>query len=324
MPPKLLENKSNPTQPCGDLEYTVRWLVSQLQGNLPIDPGIPGIRGLDKKLCRLILKFKETVDNGYPKAASTARAALMKGFREIRFGLASVGEEDRKSDGFRRYIDECMDYLDRWMNLIDYTMMADVAQENVQKAEETYKKFLDDHEKLLDAFEEEILRDPEKLSGYYAVVNEVNSTASLTKEQADLRLRMIEYGVQMATGKVKEVTWRQLAQQQTQLIGRIEVLRTDVMQSPIPNFGSQSYTAAVEGMLQRMAAMDKEIEESVLQFADLSGKLDAMEYMPGAEAARNYAARGANQALEWAVSHQNRATAPELKNPTENELNAEN
>lgn len=311
LPQAVLEKKSDPRQSRGDLEYTVGWLLSQLQ-TYPSPGGfIPGTEELDNKLCRLIRKFKETVDSGYPRAAYTTRDALLKGFRDIRFGLHTMSREDWSSDNIRAYITECVAYLDRWMVLIDYTMMADVAQDNVRKAEASYQKFLDDHEKLLDEFEQEILYDREKLADYYAIANSTDSGHSLTKSQMDLRLRMVEHGVQRVTGKLKEVTWRRLAEQQTLLIGKIEVLRTDVIQSPLPNVGGHFYTMAVQDMLERVATMDKEIEESVLHFAELSGQIDAMEHMAGAEAAKNYAARSVATLAKQAVTYQNQNTALE-------------
>ena len=306
LPKELLGTKSDQRQPKGDLEYTVMWLLSQLQGSAPLGIRLPEIEALDEKLCRLIRKFKETVDMGYPQAAKTARAALTKGFRDIRLGLSNMSREEQNEDGFREYVGDCVAYLDRWMTLIDYTMMADVAQDNVRKAEAGYRKFLEDHEKLLDEFELEIIRDRDKLADYYAVAQSTDTGASLTKSQMELRQRMIEYGVQRATGKVKEVTWQQLSNQQTLLLGKIEVLRVGVMQSPLPNVNRQAYDMAMQEMLEKMASADKEIESAILEFADLSGKIDAMEHMAGAEAARNYAAQSVTRLVQEVTQQQNR------------------
>ena len=105
LPEEVLEAKSNPNRPCGDLEYASKAICRMLLKNpqtLSLD-----LRKLDEKLLTISMLFKQSIEQGDKRAAFAAKAALVRGINDIRARIPANSPEL-----FNQFIEVNAKYLD--------------------------------------------------------------------------------------------------------------------------------------------------------------------------------------------------------------------
>ena len=292
-----LEYRTDPKQRYGDLELCARWLEQEIARNT--SPVCLDIRPLDQKIYQIIARYKEAIELGYTDTAFAARAALLDVLPKIRFRLPQVLPAGIENDYARSYIERCSEHAETWVNLLTQTLDADKTYEAILRVEAELEKKTQVHEERLDAFAKMLQENSDKLADYMAVQS-ADSDSQLTPSQKQLRNDMIEVHVQTAVFTVYQKQAEQLKQIRTVCSGRVEALKAAIKSLVIPTDPNSlnKYKDEIQKMRETMAARDQEIEESLKDFEDLQGAMEAMDDLPGAVHARQSAANAVMKLID--------------------------
>lgn len=297
---KSPKNKSN----YGDLEFMAKFIVQEIRRN-PYSVSID-VRPLDKVLYQIIRKYKEAIENGHPHQAFAARVALRESFQKIRFRLPQVLPEGHEQQYARDYIKACARHAESWLHLITQAQLADQADENVENQKRAHDKLAEESAKKKEAHLKNVRSDPEKEA---AMVQILKGTpfAELSPVAQKLFSEAVELRVD---DTVIEIARRQLNQNMIQAKlaqGRVNTLRVSLsnLVLPIDPNAMDHYNDELNAMQERMAKMDQEIEESIHSFDELNERIKSLDELPGAQASREFAAKGIQDLFEQKAAEQN-------------------
>lgn len=130
---KDLERKSNPKQPCGDLEYAARYL----QQLLLKDPQIiqMDIRKIDEKLINLAMLFRQAVEQGDKHMAYAAKGALVRGLMDIRTRIPQ-----KQPELAQQFVLLNTKYLEEWITLVKFAQSVDHLEKDAENLQADQKK----------------------------------------------------------------------------------------------------------------------------------------------------------------------------------------
>ena len=303
-PEHLNARSKENTSSYGDLEHMAKYISQEIRRNaysVSID-----VRPLDKVLYQIIKRYKEAIENGYPNQAFAARVALNRAFTKIRFRLPQVLPEGSEKEYAREYIGACAKHAQSWLTLIVQARMADQLDENVRNQKIEHDNLVKQSAERKDAALKAARSDPAKEQAMRSILmgTPFSELSPLAKDLfADsVELRIDDINIDLAK--------RQLQQNQINAKnakGRITTLKISLsnMNLPVDPNAMNKYNDEINEMLTRMAKMDQEIEESIAAFEDLKHKVEAMDDLPGAQAAREFAAKGIQDLFEQKAAEQN-------------------
>lgn len=295
LPKEVLEAKSNPNRPCGDLEYASKAICRMLLKNpqtLSLD-----LRKLDEKLLTISMLFKQSIEQGDKRAAFAAKAALVRGINDIRTRIPANSPEL-----FNQFIEANAKYLDSWITLVGLAQVADRMEQNAeeQKALLTLKE--EKHKKALEQLKSIIQEDSVKAEIFADIVNHdtPEERAKWTQEQRDMHKLLIE---KRMDGVHLQLDSLLLQQKETDLASKesqIETLYSKVASQEIvadPNLMNK-FREEVDKMFEELAASDAEIDETLRLMDDIEGRIAQMDKAPGAVRAREVVAEEGEAAIE--------------------------
>ena len=295
LPEEVLEAKSNPNRPCGDLEYASKAICRMLLKNpqtLSLD-----LRKLDEKLLTISMLFKQSIEQGDKRAAFAAKAALVRGINDIRTRIPANSPEL-----FNQFIEANAKYLDSWITLVGLAQVADRMEQNAeeQKALLTLKE--EKHKKALEQLKSIIQEDSVKAEIFADIVNHdtPEERAKWTQEQRDMHKLLIE---KRMDGVHLQLDSLLLQQKETDLASKesqIETLYSKVASQEIvadPNLMNK-FREEVDKMFEELAASDAELDETLRLMDDIEGRIAQMDKAPGAVRAREVVAEEGEAAIE--------------------------
>lgn len=317
LPEEVLEAKSNPNRPCGDLEYASKAICRMLLKNpqtLSLD-----LRKLDEKLLTISMLFKQSIEQGDKRAAFAAKAALVRGINDIRTRIPANSPEL-----FNQFIEANAKYLDSWITLIGLAQVADRMEQNVEEQKALLTSKEEKHKKVLEQLKSIIQEDSVKAEIFADIVNHDSpeERAKWTQEQRDMHKMLIE---KRMDGVHLQLDSLLLQQKETDLASKesqIETLYSKVASQEIvadPNLMNK-FREEVDKMFEELAASDAEIDETLRLMDDIEGRIAQMDKAPGAVRTREVVAEEGEAAIEEikrmqdiAIGNQAKRTDEKLK-----------
>lgn len=317
LPEEVLEAKSNPNRPCGDLEYASKAICRMLLKNpqtLSLD-----LRKLDEKLLTISMLFKQSIEQGDKRAAFAAKAALVRGINDIRTRIPANSPEL-----FNQFIEANAKYLDSWITLIGLAQVADRMEQNAEEQKALLTSKEEKHKKALEQLKSIIQEDSVKAEIFADIVNHDSpeERAKWTQEQRDMHKLLIE---KRMDGVHLQLDSLLLQQKETDLASKesqIETLYSKVASQEIvadPNLMNK-FREEVDKMFEELAASDAELDETLRLMDDIEGRIAQMDKAPGAVRAREVVAEEGEAAIEEikrmqdiAIGNQAKRTDEKLK-----------
>ena len=295
LPEEVLEAKSNPNRPCGDLEYASKAICRMLLKNpqtLSLD-----LRKLDEKLLTISMLFKQSIEQGDKRAAFAAKAALVRGINDIRTRIPANSPEL-----FNQFIEANAKYLDSWITLIGLAQVADRVEQNAEEQKALLISKEEKHKKALEQLKSIIQEDSVKAEIFADIVNHdtPEERAKWTQEQRDMHKLLIE---KRMDGVILQLDRLLLQQKETDLASKesqIETLYSKVASQEIvadPNLMNK-FREEVDKMFEELAASDAELDETLRLMDDIEGRIAQMDKAPGAVRAQEVVAEEGKAAIE--------------------------
>lgn len=295
LPKEVLELKSDPNQPVGDLEYASRALQNLIIKNpqtVTVD-----IRSFDEKLLILAKLFKQSVEQGDERAALAAKGALVRGFSKIRMRIPENQPELAKL-----FVEANTKYMESWITLVGFSQVADRMKENTERQRQMYQDEQAKHKEAVESLEKLLQTDAEFSEAFEYIMNHDTSAdrAQWTDTQRDVHVKMIERRMDKVTLELKQMLLTQDERELATQLGQVETLYSKVAQLPIvadPNLMNK-YREQVDELFLEMAESDAKVDETLKLMDDIDGRIEQLENAPGAVRAREVAAEEAEAAVE--------------------------
>ena len=295
LPEEVLEAKSNPNRPCGDLEYASKAICRMLLKNpqtLSLD-----LRKLDEKLLTISMLFKQSIEQGDKRAAFAAKAALVRGINDIRTRIPANSPEL-----FNQFIEVNAKYLDSWITLVELAQNADRVEQNAEEQKALLTTKEEKHKKAQEQLKSTIQEDSVKaeIIADMAKHDTPEERAKWTQEQRDMHKLLVEKRME---GVILQLDRLLLQQKETDLASKesqIETLYSKVASQEIvtdPNLMNK-FREEVDKMFEELAASDAELDETLRLMDDIEGRIAQMDKAPGAVRAQEVAAEEAKAAIE--------------------------
>ena len=295
LPKEVLDVKSDPNQPVGDLEYASRALQNLIIKNpqtVTVD-----IRSFDEKLLILAKLFKQSVEQGDERAALAAKGALVRGFSKIRMRIPENQPELAKL-----FVEANTKYMESWITLVGFSQVADRMKENTERQRQMYNDEQAKHKEAVETLEKLLQTDAEFSEAFEYIMNHDTSAdrAQWTDRQRDVHVKMIERRMDKVTLELKQMLLTQDERELATQLGQVETLYSKVAQLPIvadPNLMNK-YREQVDELFLEMAESDAKVDETLKLMDDIDGRIEQLENAPGAVRAREVAAEEAEAAVE--------------------------
>lgn len=295
LPKEVLDAKSDPSRPYGDLEYASRAIQSILLKNpqsLSAD-----IRSIDEKLLTLSILFKQAIEQGDEKAAFAAKAGLLRGLTSIRNKIP-----ENQPDLFKLFVETNTKYLDSWVTLVNLSQVSDRMKQNVEREREMYASEKEKCDNDTDALYELLKNDYEMNQAYQEIIenDSVENRIRWNDKQREVHIMMVERRMAKARLNLKNFMLVKGEEELSTKNNEIEVLYAKVAKMPIvtdPNLMNK-YKEQVDLLFKELAETDVEIDESLQLLDEIDGRIEQLDNAPGAVRAREVAAMEAEKALE--------------------------
>lgn len=295
LPKEVLDAKSDPNRPYGDLEYASRAIQSILLKNpqsLSAD-----IRSIDEKLLTLSILFKQAIEQGDEKAAFAAKAGLLRGLTNIRNKIP-----ENQPDLFKLFVETNTKYLDSWVTLVTLSQVSDRMKQNVEREREMYASEKEKCDNDTDALYELLKNDYEMNQAYQEIIenDSVENRIRWNDKQREVHIMMVERRMAKARLNLKNFMLVKGEEELSTKNNEIEVLYAKVAKMPIvtdPNLMNK-YKEQVDLLFKELAETDVEIDESLQLLDEIDGRIEQLDNAPGAVRAREVAAMEAEKALE--------------------------
>lgn len=293
--PEILNEKTDPKQPCGDLEWASRAIRRNLLDNP--QPKSIDIRKIDEKILQLAVLFKQSVEQGDKNAAYAAKAALARGIHDIRNRVPADSAPLSAA-----FVETNAKYLESWITLVMMCQCSDRLKENADNEEALYNSTEEKLQKGIDDFYNEIQDNPEVAEIFAEMIrlDEEGKRSEWTRQQVDLHNNMIERAIDKSNLILRKISYIQLNEQYTANEGRVDVLYSKLAMLPIvtdPNLMNK-FQEELDALVLDMAKADQEIDETLTTMDKIVGALDQLEHAPGAIRAKEVALETTNDALE--------------------------
>lgn len=293
LPAEVLEYKSNPEQPYGDIELTSKWLQRELKNSpaITID-----IKELDSQIIEILHSYKNAIDQGNQKEAWGANRALLS-IPEVRNKIVSV-----EKDKVNNYLENAGKYFDAWRVLIELSEETD----NLKAATDIFNEQYENKKKEVEEKNAALKSKIENNDLYLAAFAEIHDkTASddpmkWTEEMRVVRKWLSEQEFNKLTLGLlyRKVQGKEMFLQNNK--SKLEIMQMRVIETPKPENENlhNEYKEQLQSIIDECAKMDVEIDEMLSDLEMVEGQLEVFDNAPGAIHLRNNIAREAGRFLE--------------------------
>lgn len=294
LPKKYLDHKTDESQKYGDLELAARSFARQIERNTL--PASVDVLGIDQKLLEIALRYKYAIEYGEVQVAYAARSALSKGITELRC-VVPIAQPKM----IPQFVEISVEYLDKWLNLLDNAQMVDKDEAAVKALEAKYKAQRGEYKEQVRKMYADIAADPEKAAALEAIRRNENPDRSTwsdaQKDVYNLMLSQRFKGVTVdLTGRVHQSRYENF------LMNKHVVENLSVALTAVPAAIDENAKAiAAETMRDLVMDMDKaavQLEKAIEEMNSLEEKVKSLDYSRGQTLARYAAAGEAERELE--------------------------
>ncbi len=295
IPKPILEHKTNPNQPYGDLEYAAQGIIQMLRRNpqtIKMD-----IRQFDEKLLALVLLFKQTVEHGDVRAAYAAKGAIVRAVADIRSRIPQ--EQPELSTIF---VEANTKYLDQWITLVTMAQVADRTKQNLESQIDRLNKAKAELDAQNEALEKYVREDDERTVAFFQLTNRAGGQDRSTwgELEKDLHMKLVDRRMANVQHHLNETKVHQMKMELAARENQVEMLYTKVASLPIvtdPDLMNK-YQESIDELFRDMAASDVQIDETLKALDDVEGRLQQIEKGPGNQRWKEVAVEEAEQFLE--------------------------
>lgn len=302
LPKDMLETKSRPEQPCGDLEYAAQGIIHMLRKNpqtIKMD-----IRKFDQKMLTLVLLFKQTVEQGDVRAAYAAKGALVRAVVDIRSRIPQ-----NQPELVTQFVEVNTQYLDQWITLVTLAQVADRTKQNLEVQRGHLKKAQDKNNEDIEALEKRIREDNEFTIAFNKLMD---STLSQDRSKWDETERevhhlMVERRMDKANLELNSLLVQQQELDLRTKVAQVEVLYSKVASLPIvtdPDLMNK-FQESIDELFKQLAESDAQIDETLKTMDDIEGRIQQISRAPGSLRAQEVAAEEAEKTLQEIKVRQN-------------------
>ena len=292
LPAEVLQKKSDPNQPYGDLEYAARAIVSTLRKHPQVIK--MDIRKFDEKLMTLVLLFKQAVEHGDERAAYAAKGGIVRGVAEIRSRIPQ-----NQPELATQFVEANTNYLEQWITLVSMAQAADRMNENAKNQREICEDDVKREEAETEKLRKALLADEEKLIAFEKLLSYSASTdrSNWTPVERQVHKEMLEKRLARVHTQLSNALLLQSEQDLAITIGNLEILYAKVASLEIvvdPNL-MEKFKESVDQLFQKLADSDARMEETLKFMDEIEGRLKQLDEAPGARRAREVVAEQAAQ-----------------------------
>lgn len=267
-----IDFKTFSSQKYGDLEKTKKDIVNSIVSNNNYTD--LNLKEYDTKLYEIAVEFRNAISNGHKNAAFAAKAALNIAVKDIRNQLEFIPQQWR-----RDYLNECTDYLDKWIQLIQNSVSLDATEISLENSDRALTNKLEEIDEKKKKYIEELEGNRTTKAALWKVRNQPvgqtlkNRTLKKIFDEItdfDISERMANFGIHM----------NNMQKRKNQMYAvEVEALRKDVENLPIPNdpLSFQKFQNSVKNMIAEINKIDEQYEEFLKFMYDLDGVLEGLE-----------------------------------------------
>lgn len=295
IPKEILDNKTKETQPCGDLEFFVRGLISHLQRNPQVIKS--DIRSIDEKIMAIILLFRQSIEQGDVRAAYAARFALTKAFNEIRLKLPQ-----QQAQLVKPFVEESTKYLDQWITCIQMAQLADRTELNVKISAAEYERSLEKRREKVASTLDMLKNDPVRSEALDFIKTHDSMTDRLkwTELQREVHDELVEENYNMKLLDLKNLDSTQQKELLQSIEAKYEYFKVKLYKLVVvsdPNLMNK-FKEAMDEMFKEFAKNDVEIQETLTAFDDYSERVRSLMNARGQQMLSERAAQEADRLVE--------------------------
>ena len=258
IPREILDRKRDRRQPCGDLEYSVRTMIRELQ--LDTKPSEIDMTETDRYLYLIIRILQNAVAQGNVETAFAARAGLMNGLLRVRNQLDTPDRSIRDN-----YLRASVKYLETCYLYISVKNMIDISNGNMsikrRQLSNEYNKLEDSKDSMVMIIKEspglvEQLRDI--LGQTYLGSHYMWDERTLELYEMMVRMRIAESGLRFKGFQI-ETEEKRLAFL-TETASKLEDI---VSMIPVPEDPDilEKITGLIDDVINRAEQIDKDYDD---------------------------------------------------------------
>ena len=304
IPKEVLNEKTKEEQPCGDLEYFARVCVKHLQQNPQVIKC--DIRDIDEKLMELILVFKQSIENGYPRAAYACRYALKTGLCDIRERIP-VGEPEL----IKQFVEVHTKYLEQWLSCIEMARLVDEREERTNKIKTLYENEVttknEEAKKVLEEFKSNSAKA--RAFDFIKEHDSKEDRAKWTDLQNQVHEELVDAMFNRVMLDLTRLDYMQQKQQLQIIMNQFDQFQLKLYSTEIvvdPNLINK-YREAMEEMFMEFSKNDVALQEALASIDDYSSRVEALMNAKGQQMLNSRASREAERLLEEARRTQQEA-----------------
>lgn len=295
LPKEILEAKSDPEQPYGDLELATQMIIQKLTRNPQIIK--MDIRKFDQKLLTLVLLFKQTVEQGDTRAAYAAKCGLLRAVNDIRSRIPQNQPELAK-----QFVEVNTDYLDQWITLITLAQVADRTKQNVDNQRKRHDESLARYNEENAQWLKRIQADSEDNKTLKQLMERTGDKdrSKWSEEERKMHRDFVERRLERVNMDLNGVRLQQLELDLSSQVNKVEIFYTKVATVPVvtdPDLMNK-YREGIEKLFEEMSKSDVELDEMLKSMDDIEGRLQQLNNAPGSLRAREVAAEEAEKLVE--------------------------
>lgn len=297
LPKEVMEKKSDPNHPCGDLQYAVRAICGELKKN-PLSPKVD-IRDIDERIMTLINLLRDAISLGNVRTVNVANAALAKAIRNVRGQVPQNQPELAKEFVKRNTV-----YLDSWIDLVHTATEVDREIQNLDELQKKQKRDWENRRKKEEAFHQLVRVDtgsPESIAYMQIADNDTPEQRKMwTQAQRDMHTKMVDMALEASRLNLMDMLVATQQNKVTECHNRLDLFFTSLCAVEVvtdPNLRNKQQEA-MERMFRDMAETDQAISETIDRMEELDGRLQQLDTAPGTIKAKQLAQKEAERMLE--------------------------
>ena len=300
LPAEVLDRKSNPDQPYGDLELYILQSGDMILNNTQDYTGIK-VGSLDRGILAIAHLTKQAFIAGYVKTAHEACRALLVTIGGIRNTLPSIPQPLLKD-----YLENTDHYIEQW---IDY-LLSCVSFDQTEKNIENEKARIDEKTKVLsndkEMIAERIKNDPAYHQLVMEAIDKKISDPGWTPEMLDLRKQLIDQRIEESAIEFQMLLFNIDIKKLARLDGMLQNMNAKLIALPEANDPDlmNKYNTMLEEVIQEAGRADQQFDEFVNTMNAMSAKIDQLENAPGSLKMKNMLFDQAEKLVELAREKQ--------------------
>lgn len=302
LPLEVMDEKSNPNQPYGDIEFQILGAIDLISNNTQ-DYGTLNISRIDNGIYQIAILTKQAIDGGHANAARAACHALTVTIGKIRDQIPSVPANLQKD-----FIEKSEAYIERWLDYIQNSTVLDGLQDSVTSREQAVQEKTRSMNQERDNMAERLINDPALKDKMERIFHEKyiihgstwdEDMKALYKWMVDMRLRESSLQYEMLC---YNKDYQDLMRHKHILDTFLTTLRT--IPQPQDKDLLNKYNELIQKTEKEAVEQDQQFDEIFQEMDRMDAKIEQIANAPGNIRARDEAQKQIEKVVELARKKQ--------------------